>query len=106
MASKDIPLISLSEHPRAAPSIRRVKAWGGLLAFVVTGFASHAAGMGLDGAAFRALGGGVLGYLLSWWLAVVVWRNLLRAEAKAAIERATARRAELTARTSPGSSDS
>jgi hypothetical protein len=92
------PLVSLSEHPKAGRSIRRTKAWGGLLAFAVTGFASHATGMGLDGAALRALGGGILGYLLTWWLAMIVWRHLLQAEARVAIERAVARRKELAAR--------
>jgi hypothetical protein len=92
------PLVSLSEHPRAGRSIRVTKAWGGLLAFGVTGFASHATGMGLDGTALRALVGGIIGYLLTWWLAIVVWRNLLQAEARVAIERAVARRKELAAR--------
>ena len=92
------PLVSLAGHPRAARSIRRVKALGGLLAFGVTGFASHASGMGLDGAALRALGAGIIGSLLSWWLAIIVWRNLLQAEARASIERAVAKRKELATR--------
>jgi hypothetical protein len=37
-------LISLREHPRAAPSIRRAKALAGLAAFLVSTFAGFRSG--------------------------------------------------------------
>ena len=96
--SDNPPLVSLAEHPRAGRSIRRIKAWGGLVAFAATGFASHATGMGLSASILRALAGGIIGSLLAWWLALIVWRNLLQAEARATIERAVLRRREQAAR--------
>jgi hypothetical protein len=93
----DPPTISLREHPRAAGGIRRLKAWGGLIAFAVTGYASHASGMSFAAAGTRALAAGVVGYLLAWALAIAFWRALVRAETKTAIERIRARRAELLA---------
>lgn len=94
---RETPMISLREHPRAAGSIRRTKAWGGLLAFGVTAYVSHRSGMGVAASGFRALGAGIVGYLLTWSLAIVFWRALVRAEAKAAIERVRIARAEMLA---------
>ena len=93
------PMISLSEHPRAASGVRRAKAWGGLLSFAVAGVASHISGMGFQASAGRALAAGILGYMVTWAVAVGVWRAFMRAEAKAAVERGLARRqAQIEAR--------
>jgi hypothetical protein len=101
-AGTDTPMISLAEHPRASVSIRRAKAWGGLLAFAVAGYASYESGMSVAASGFRALAAGIVSYLLVWGLAIAVWRAVVRAEARAAIERAARRRAELLGRASPG----
>lgn len=94
----EAPMISLAEHPRASSSIRRAKAWGGLLAFAVGGYASYESGMGVAASGFRALVAGIVAYLIVWGLAIAVWRAVVRAEAKAAIERVARRRAELLGR--------
>jgi hypothetical protein len=98
----ETPMISLAEHPRASSSIRRARAWGGLLAFAVGGYASYESGMSVAASGFRALVAGMVAYLIVWGLAIAVWRAVVRAEARAAIERAARRRAELLGRPIPG----
>jgi hypothetical protein len=96
-------MISLADHPRAAAGVRRAKAWGGLIAFGVTAVASHMAGMGVDSSGLRALAAGVVGYMVTWAIAVGVWRAFMRAEARAAIGRAQERRqAQIEARAQAG----
>jgi hypothetical protein len=92
------PLISLGEHPRASAGIRRAKAWGGLLSFAGTAVASYKSGLGVDGAALRAIGGGMVGYLVCWAVAIGVWRAFVNAEIRAAVERIQQRRAEAETR--------
>jgi hypothetical protein len=97
------PMISLADHPRAAFGVRRAKALGGLLSFAVAGLASHLSGMSLDSSALRALAAGVIGYMVTWALAVGVWRAIMRAQARTAVERAYARRqAQIEARAQAG----
>jgi hypothetical protein len=91
-------MTSLSEHPRAAGAIRRAKAWGGLAGFAIAGLSSHLSGLDAFSGGLRALLGGIVGYFVFWMLSVAVWRSLIRAEAKAAIERVKAHRAELERR--------
>jgi hypothetical protein len=96
------PLISLGEHPGASAGIRRAKAWGGLLSFFGTAVASYRSGLGADGAALRAIGGGIVGYLVCWGVAIAVWRAFVNAEIRAAVERIQRRRAEAEPRTHAG----
>jgi hypothetical protein len=72
--------LSVAAHPRASAHVRRVKGWGGLLGFAAAGYLAHGAGAPLDLVGLRALGGGVLGYLLAWAVIVTIWRHLLVAE--------------------------
>ena len=85
---------SIATHPRARDSVRKTKAWVGLLAFVVTALLSFRASVPAFQVFERALIAGVAGYLLSWWATMVVWRHLMLAEQKAAVEEIARRRAE------------
>jgi len=87
--------IRLSEHPRARAGIRRSKGWAGLVACVLVGLLSLNAGLPGTEAALRALAAGVGAYLLAWFVAVTVWRQLALAELEAARERREARLAAL-----------
>jgi len=85
---------SIATHPKARDSVRKTKAWVGLLAFVATALLSFKASVPAFQVFERALIAGVVGYLLSWWATMVVWRHLMLAEQKAAVEEVARRRAE------------
>ena len=87
MAAVKPPLVGVGEHPRAALSIRRWKAWASLTGFLAAGYGSWVHGLPLTDAAFRALAGAAAGYLVGGIVVVTVWRHLLQAEARIAIER-------------------
>jgi hypothetical protein len=87
-------MVSVAEHPRAGASVRRAKSWGGLLAFGLALAAGLTGGVETSTAIGRALVCGIVGYLVVWAAAVAIWRHLLRAEAKAVLARAAARRSE------------
>ena len=82
--------LSVAGHPRAATQVRKAKGWGGLAAFVVTAYLSFSHGATIDAAGMRALGAGVLGYVIAWGCAVMVWRQLMVAEIRAKVDRARA----------------
>jgi hypothetical protein len=88
------PLVSPAEDPRAVASIRRTKAWCGLAAFGLAALAAHLHGDTFDSLLTHALIAGVVGHMLGWLVATTVWRRLMRAETKRAIEQIAARRAE------------
>jgi hypothetical protein len=88
-AAEDAPL-TLGSHPRAAPSIRRWKARAGLAAFALSALASQSAGTPMADTLLRAVGAGIVGNVAGWFLAVAVWRQLVRAEMKLAIDRRAA----------------
>jgi hypothetical protein len=81
------PHVSVSEHPRAARSVRSLKAWGGLLAFTLVGLVSWRAGVEPFEVGLRALGAGIVGYLAAWMIGVTLWQRIVLAEAKAEAER-------------------
>ena len=83
--------ISVAGHPRAAAQVRRAKGFGGVTFFLITGYLSYRAQVPPDQVALRALIGGIGGYLLAWMCAVTVWRHLVLAELRAAIESGRAR---------------
>lgn len=87
-------MISVAEHPRAGTSVRRAKSWGGLLAFALMLAAGLLGGVDAGTAIGRAVVGGIVGYLAVWAAALVIWRHLLRAEAKAVLARVHARNSE------------
>jgi hypothetical protein len=82
-----MPTVTLAEHPRASASIRRAKARGGLAGFALGLLASWLHGGVLLAALERGLIAGVVGYLVAWAAALTVWRYVVRAEARAALER-------------------
>jgi hypothetical protein len=83
--------VSVAGHPRAAAQVRRAKGFGGVTFFLITAYLSYKAQVPPDQVALRALIGGIGGYLLAWMCAVTVWRQLVLAELRAAIESGRAR---------------
>jgi hypothetical protein len=79
---------SVANHPRARAQVKRAKGWGGLIGFGIAAYLSLKAGVPTADAGLRALGAGVVGYILAWACAVAVWRHLVVAELRAAYERA------------------
>jgi hypothetical protein len=94
MSMPEPQLISLNDHPSAAPSIRRAKARGGLAAFLIVALAGYMHGADVGNVLFRAVLGGMVGYLLTWAAAVAIWRHLLAAQAAAVVQRIRTRQAD------------
>lgn len=95
---------SLAAHPRAAHSVARAKAWGGLVGFVLGGYLSLST-HSLPDAGLRALAAGVVCYVATWALAVFVWRRLVVAElSHARHEAIAAELAKLTSNSAEASS--
>src|SRR3954469_18250216 len=69
--------VSVRTHPRAARSVRRVRAWAGLAGFLLTLALSASAHVPLQDAFVRALVGGLALNLIAWRLAIAVWRQLI-----------------------------
>jgi len=72
--------ITIGAHPRARRSVRRARALGGLLGFLVTVVLSLRAGVPAWDATARALIAGVVVHLAAWAIAVSVWKQLMLAE--------------------------
>jgi len=81
---------SVANHPRARYQVRRAKGWGGIAGFVIAGYLSYKAGVPTFDVGLRALVFGIVGYMLAWMCAVTVWRQLVLAELRAAVERSQA----------------
>jgi hypothetical protein len=79
--------LSVAAHPRASYHVSRAKGWGGLAGFAIAAYLSHQAGVPTFQLGLRALAAGVAGYMLAWACAVTVWRHLVLAELRAAVER-------------------
>ncbi len=94
---KPAPYSSIATHPRARQSVRRAKAWTGLAAFVISGLLALQAGVPVVQIGVRALAAGIVGYLLGWWISMLVWRQLMLAEQRVAVEEIERRRAEAEA---------
>jgi hypothetical protein len=92
--------IRLSNHPRAKQQIRLAKGWAGLAGSALAGYASWHGGAPFLDTVLRALLWGVVAYILVWFCAVQVWRQLAIAEVRAAekVWRARKAEAELAAR--------
>ena len=72
--------LRLTDHPRAARTIRAAKGWGGLAGFGLGLLLASRAGLPNGDAVLRALQVGIVAYLATWALAVVVWKQIARAE--------------------------
>jgi hypothetical protein len=77
---------SVANHPRARYQVRRAKGWGGIAGFAIAGYLSYKAGIPTADVGMRALIAGIVGYMLAWMCAVTVWRHLVQAEIRAALE--------------------
>jgi uncharacterized membrane protein len=91
-----VPYSSIATHPRASASVRRAKAWVGLIAFAVAAVLSLKASVPVFQTGVRALAAGLAGYLLAWWFSMMIWRHLMLAEQRVAVEEIERRRAEET----------
>ena len=90
--------ITIGAHPRARRSVKRARALGGLLGFLVTLVLSLNAGVPAFDAVARSLIAGIVVHLAAWAIAVTVWKQLMLAEIQALHERRLERlerRAEL-----------
>lgn len=85
-------LVSLKQHPAAAARVRKAKAWGGLIAFVLVAWGSTSKGADVPDALLRGLVAGVIGLHVTWLAAVVMARRILKAQTVALVEQALARR--------------
>jgi hypothetical protein len=86
-ASEASVVPSVANHPRASYQVRRAKGWGGIAGFAIAGYLSYKAGVPTFDVGLRALVAGMVGYMLAWMCAVTVWRHLVLAELRAALER-------------------
>jgi hypothetical protein len=77
---------SVAAHPRASYQVRRAKGWGGIIGFGLAAYFSYKAGVPTADLGLRALIAGIVGYMLAWACAVTVWRQLVLAEVRAALE--------------------
>ena len=68
--------------------MRRAKGWGGLAGFGLAAYLSYKAGVPTVDVGVRAVLAGLAGYMLAWACAVTVWRHLVLAELRAAVDRA------------------
>ena len=80
----------VANHPRASYQVRRAKGWGGIAGFAIAGYLGYKAGIPTFDVGLRALVAGIVGYMLAWMCAVAVWRHLVIAELRAAVERGQA----------------
>jgi hypothetical protein len=78
---------SVAAHPRGSYQVRRAKGWGGLAGFAIAAYMSYKAGVPTVDLGMRSLIAGMVGYMLAWACAVTVWRQLVLAELRAAVER-------------------
>lgn len=92
--NEPVPYSSIATHPQARASVRKTKAWTGLIAFAIAGALSLQASVPVAQAGARAIAAGIAGYLVAWWFAMMVWRQLIIAEQKVAIDEIERRRAE------------
>jgi hypothetical protein len=97
--------ISVAAHPRAAAAVKRAKGFGGVGGFALAAYLSHKAGVPDAKLGERALMAGIAGYLVAWACAVTVWRYLVLAEFRAAVESGRMRMqpAPVVANDEPGS---
>lgn len=77
---------SIAAHPRASYQVRRAKGWGGIVGFGLAAYFSYKAGVPTYDLGLRALIAGIVGYMLAWMCAVTVWRHLVLAELRAAVD--------------------
>jgi hypothetical protein len=75
--------IRVSDHPRAARSIARTRAFAGLAGFVVAAYLAHGAGLPAFDVVLRSLVAGLVLHAVAWAVAVTYWRGAVLGEIEA-----------------------
>jgi hypothetical protein len=91
--------VRLSTHPEAVASVKRTRARCGLAGFVVVLLLCLKVGVPAFDATFRALIAGIVAQLAGWFVAISVWRQVIRSQVSQAAEayNSRIRRAQLEA---------
>jgi hypothetical protein len=79
----DPNVLSIRSHPRAARSVRRTRATAGLVSFFLVLVLSMGAHVPAFDATVRALIAGIAMNLITWRLALALWRQLIIGELRA-----------------------
>lgn len=80
--------IRLAEHPAAARSIPRVRAWAGLVAFVASILLGEQSAVPFVDLIIRSVAIGTIAALVAWAVAQAVWKQIVFSEIAAARKRA------------------
>jgi hypothetical protein len=83
--------VRLSSHPEAVASVKRMRARCGLIGFVLVLLLCLKVGVPAWDATFRALIAGVVAQLAGWFVAISVWRQVIRSQVAQAAEAYNAR---------------
>jgi hypothetical protein len=78
--------VRLSTHPAAVASVKRTRARSGLIGFGVVLALCLMSGLPAFDATFRALIAGIVCHLAGWYVAIFVWRHVIRLQAAQAAE--------------------
>jgi hypothetical protein len=78
--------VRLSTHPEAVASVKRTRARCGLIAFALVLLLCLKTGLPAFDATFRALIAGIVAHLASWFVAIYVWRQVIRSQVALAAE--------------------
>jgi hypothetical protein len=90
--------VSIAAHPRARSWIRRARARVALIAFALVLLVALHAGVPGQTAVVRALVAGIAAFLAAWAVGLVLWKQIVISELRAAYDRREARRRELIER--------
>ena len=83
--------VRLSTHPQAVASVKRARARCGMYGFFIVLGLCLLAGVPAFDATFRALIAGIVCHLAGWYIAIFVWRHIIRNQAAQAAEAYNAR---------------
>jgi hypothetical protein len=78
--------VRLSTHPAAVASVKRTRARCGLIAFALVLVLCLKTGVPAFDATYRALIAGIVAHLAGWFVAISVWRQLIRSQVALAAE--------------------
>jgi hypothetical protein len=78
--------VRLSTHPGAVASVNRTRARCGLIGFAIVLALCLKAGVPAFDATLRALAAGIVAHLAGWFVAITVWRQVIRVQVTQAAE--------------------
>ena len=87
--------VRLADHPRAAPSIARIRAWAALIGFAVAVYFGNKAGLPFVDLVIRSILIGLATSLAVWAGAQAVWKQIVFAEIAAARKEANEKQREI-----------